>query len=69
MGIFATVIFDSESRAVIESENVGILLRTKANFLDEGGISKGYAAIDSPHLIGDDVYFADSMQVQSTVGL
>ena len=50
LGVFGTVLWDSEGR-VLENEEAGWLLRTKGKDVDEGGVAAGFGSVDSVCLV------------------
>lgn len=51
LGVFGTVLWDSESGEVFENEEAGWLLRTKLSNSDEGGVLAGFGYLDSICLV------------------
>ena len=48
LGIFG--VFLAEDEKILSNEFAGHLMRTKQTFNNEGGVSAGYAGLDSPYL-------------------
>jgi glutathione synthase len=48
IGYFSSVLFDMNSERILRSENIGILIRTKVADSFEGGVSAGFAVMNSP---------------------
>ena len=50
VGFYSTLLFDMRESKMIRTEDVGILVRTKNAESFEGGVSAGYAVMNSPIL-------------------
>ncbi len=50
LGIFSSVMFDTDKNSMLENRNLGILFRTKGTISNEGGVNSGYSVIDNPFL-------------------
>lgn len=50
IGFYSALLFDMRENKMIRTEDVGILVRTKNAESFEGGVSAGYAVMNSPIL-------------------
>lgn len=50
IGFYSSVLFDAEKKSVLEATNIGVLIRTKIAQSNEGGVSAGFAVMNSPIL-------------------
>ena len=50
IGFYSGVLFDAKKKEVIESKHIGVLVRTKISNSNEGGVSAGFAVMNSPIL-------------------
>jgi glutathione synthase len=51
LGVFGWALFGGEEREVVREEQVGWLVRTKADDVDEGGVAAGFSVLDSVLLV------------------
>ncbi|RKP22479.1 hypothetical protein SYNPS1DRAFT_25761 [Syncephalis pseudoplumigaleata] len=56
LGIYGVWLKQVHGSDLVLNEPVGHLLRTKSEDTQEGGVATGYAVIDSPLLVENDVY-------------
>ena len=56
IGIFGRIVgrFDNGHIDVLDSQEIGCMMRTKPVHTDEGGVNAGYAYVDCPYLADDD---------------
>ena len=47
----ATLIRTGDKTEILHNEVYGCLVRTKASHFNEGGVTAGYAVIDSPYVL------------------
>lgn len=48
IGFYSGVLFDSKKKEIIQATNIGVLVRTKLANSNEGGVSAGFAVMNSP---------------------
>ena len=48
VGFYSSVLFDTKKNALLHSDDLGILVRTKTSDSFEGGVSAGFAVMNSP---------------------
>ena len=53
IGFYSGVLFDAKKKEVIQSSHIGVLVRTKVSSSNEGGVSAGFAVMNSPILSTD----------------
>lgn len=51
LGVFGTILWDNDNGKVLQNEQGGWLMRTKAKDSDEGGVAAGFSSLDSILLI------------------
>ena len=51
IGFYSSVLYNAKTQQMIHQENVGILVRTKESSSNEGGVSAGFAVLDSPIVV------------------
>jgi hypothetical protein len=58
MSIFSSVIVDVVGTVtkILDNEIIGTLVRTKGGHSNEGGVTAGYAVIDTPALVSNEAY-------------
>jgi glutathione synthase len=50
LGVFGTILWDKDGN-ILNNEEAGWLLRTKAKGIDEGGVAAGFGSVDSVFLV------------------
>lgn len=50
LGVFGTILWNSETSEILSNEQAGWLLRSKLQSSDEGGVAAGFGCIDSVYL-------------------
>ena len=48
VGFYSSVLFDTKKNALLHSVGLGIVVRTKSSDSFEGGVSAGFAVMNSP---------------------
>lgn len=51
IGFYSSVLYNAETQQMIHREDIGILVRTKESSSNEGGVSAGFAVLDSPIVV------------------
>lgn len=51
IGFYSCVLFDTDKRLMLFAKDVGVLVRTKVSDSLEGGVSAGFAVLDSPIVV------------------
>lgn len=48
IGFYSSVLFNSHKKEIIKADTIGVLVRTKVASSNEGGVSAGFAVMNSP---------------------
>lgn len=48
IGFYSSVLFDAKKKEIVENSHIGVLIRTKVAHSNEGGVSAGFAVMNSP---------------------
>ena len=51
IGFYSCVLFDTDKKSMLFAKDVGVLVRTKVSDSLEGGVSAGFAVLDSPIVV------------------
>lgn len=47
LGTYGTILWDQKDKNILQNEEGGYLLRTKAKGVNEGGVASGFSSLDS----------------------